>query len=204
MQGRGSEMKYNIIIRSFGKILNGLIGRSIKDKSSIKGVDKEYKAIILRSKDIGEKNIFATSYAMGAYYLAMCRKTGLSPEENFRVLEEGIAGSKLFKMFLGSAESYLSEKKMNQRKKLAAETHKHIYENDWVWDIVEKDETYDGGYDYTECGVCKLFQDEGAFELAKYVCRLDFVMFDMIGITLTRTKTIADGDDSCDFRFKIK
>lgn len=195
-------MKYSFVIRSFGKILNGLIGRSIKDKSAIKNVQKEYKAIILRSKDIGDKNLFATSYAMGAYYLAMCRETGLTPEENYKVLEKGIAGSKLFKMFLGSADNYLSEKRMNQRKVLAAESHKRKYENDWVWDIIGKDDQYDGGYDYTECGVCKLFKDEGASDLAKYVCKLDFVMFDMIGITLTRTKTIADGNEYCDFRFK--
>lgn len=47
-----------------------------------------------------------------------------------------------------------------------------------------------------------MFQDEGAFELAKYVCKLDYVMFDMIGIALTCTKTIADSCESCDFRFK--
>ena len=141
---------------------------------------------------------------MGAYYLAMCRETGMTPEENYKVLEKGIATSKMFKLFLGSADNYLSEKRMNQRKAFAKDSHKRLYENDWVWDIVDKDEQYDGGYDYTECGVCKLFKDEGDFELAKYVCKLDFVMFDMIGITLTRTKTIADGDNSCDFRFKKK
>ena len=199
---REFAMKYNFVISSFGRILNGLIRKSIKDKKTIKNVQMEYKDIILRAKDIGEKNIFVTSYAMGAYYLAMCRKTGLTPEENYKALEKGIGKSKVFKAFLGTADSYLSDKKMNHRKVLAAETHKRIYENDWVWDIVDKDDQYDGGYDYTECGVCKLFADEGAFKLAKYVCKLDYVMFDMMGITLTRTKTIADGDDSCDFRFK--
>ena len=93
---------------------------------------------------------------------------------------------------------------MNARKIKAVESHKRLYENDWVWDVVDKDDKYDGGYDYHECGVCKLFKDEGAFDLAKYVCKLDFGMFDMIGIILARTKTIADGDDMCDFRFKKK
>ena len=197
-------MNYNFVIKNFGRILNGIIKREIHNKNTVKNVQKEYKAIMLRAKDIGDKNIFVTSYAMGAYYLAMCRETNLCPEENFEVLNKGIIGSKIFKMFLGSAEGYLSEKRMRERKVQAAESHKHKYENDWVWDIVDKDNKYDGGYDYYECGVCKLFKDEGAFNLAKYVCKLDYGMFDMIGIKLTRTKTIADGDDMCDFRFKKK
>ena len=97
-------MNYNFVIKNFGRILNGLIKREIHDKDIVKNVQKEYKAIMLRSKDIGDKNIFVTSYAMGAYYLAMCRETNLSPEENFEVLNKGIIGSRVFKMFLGNAE----------------------------------------------------------------------------------------------------
>ena len=197
-------MYYNFVIKGFGCVLNGLIKREIHNKNIVKDVHKEYKDIMLRAKDIGSKNIFGTSYAMGAYYLAMCRETNLSPEENFEILNKGIIGSKVFKMFLGNAEGYLSEKSMNERKIHAKESHKRKYENDWVWDIVDKDDKYDGGYNYYECGVCKLFKDEGASDLVKYVCKLDYGMFEMIGITLTRTKTIADGNDLCDFRFTNK
>ena len=200
----GDLMNYNFVIKNFGRILNGLIKKEISDKEIIKNVQKEYKDIMTRASDIGDNNIFVTSYAMGAYYLAMCRETNLSPEENYEILNKGIIGSKVFKIFLGNAQGYLNEKRMNDRKEKALESHKRKYKNDWVWDVVDKDEMYDGGYDYYECGVCKLFKDEGAQELAKYVCKLDYGMFDMIGITLTRTKTIADGDDICDFRFKIK
>ena len=118
-------MKYNFVIRAFGQVLNGLINRELHDKEKVKNVQKEYKAIMLRSKDIGEKNIFVTSYAFGAYYLAMCRETHLTPEENLDVLSKGISGSKLFKIFLGNADNYLSEKRMNERKVCALESHKH-------------------------------------------------------------------------------
>ncbi len=60
---------------------------------------------------------------------------------------------------------------------------------------------YDLGYDYYECGVCKICQDEGCPELAKYMCRLDFVIADIMGMKLVRTKTLAEGADLCDFRY---
>ena len=195
-------MQYTFVIHTFGNILTGLIQKEIQDKAKIKDVKQEYKAIILRAKDIGTNNLFITSYAMGAYFLAMCRKTDLSPEKNYDILNRGIGHSLLFKLFLGNANQYLSVKRMKQRKEIAKQSHQKKYQNDWVWDVIDPDNTYDGGYNYHECGVCKLFQDEGAFELAKYVCKLDYGMFQMIGIDLTRTKTIADGDALCDFRFK--
>lgn len=64
--------------------------------------------------------------------------------------------------------------------------------------------SFNFGYDYYECGICKICNDEGCFKLAKYLCRLDFIMADMMGVKLVRTKTIADGGDRCDFRYGLK
>ncbi len=46
-----------------------------------------------------------------------------------------------------------------------------------------------------------LCNDEGCPELAKYMCRLDYVIADIIGMKLKRTKTLAEGGDFCDFRY---
>ena len=59
-------------------------------------------------------------------------------------------------------------------------------------------------YDYHECGICKIYKGERCFKLAKYLCRLDFIMADMMGVKLVRTKTIADGGDRCGFRYGLK
>lgn len=194
-------MKYTFVIRTFGLLLNHLVQKEVSNPNTIK---KEYKEILLRAKDIGKHNIFITSYALGAYYLAMCRKTNLSPIENFEILNQGIQNSKIFKLFLGNANSYLSTKQMSKRKSMAKESHKRKYQNDWVWDVIDPDNTYDGGYNYYECGICKMFKEENALDLVSYVCKLDYGMFDMIGITLVRTKTLADQDALCDFRFIIQ
>lgn len=51
---------------------------------------------------------------------------------------------------------------------------------------------------------CKLCRDEGCFELAKYLCRLDFVLADLMDLELARTTTIAEGGGRCDFRYRRK
>ena len=62
-------------------------------------------------------------------------------------------------------------------------------------------ESYDLGYDYHECDICKLCQDEGCPDLAAYLCRMDYVLADIMHMKLVRTGTIAEGADFCDFRY---
>lgn len=93
---------------------------------------------------------------------------------------------------------------MPGRKVWEKASHERKYENDWVVDVLEKTDNYELGYNYYECGVCKLCKDEGCFELAKYLCRLDFVMADIMNMKLERTGTIAEGADFCDFRYSRK
>ncbi|MCD8314625.1 MAG: L-2-amino-thiazoline-4-carboxylic acid hydrolase [Firmicutes bacterium] len=44
----------------------------------------------------------------------------------------------------------------------------------------------------------------GCPELAKYLCQLDFVLADIMGMKLERTMTLAEGDPKCDFRYSKK
>lgn len=139
---------------------------------------------------------------MAAYFIAMNRCAGLSPEENFELLKDGLYNSALLRKAMGDADTYLDIRKMSGRRRWAEESHKRKYENDWVVDVLEGNDQYEVGYDYHECGICRLCQDEGCFELAKYLCRLDFVLADIMGMELLRTQTIAEGVDFCDFRYK--
>ncbi|MCM1524765.1 MAG: L-2-amino-thiazoline-4-carboxylic acid hydrolase [Ruminococcus sp.] len=88
--------------------------------------------------------------------------------------------------------------------KWAENSRKRKYENDWVVNVLCAAENYELGYDYTECGICKLCRDEGCPELAGYLCRLDFVLADIMGMKLERTETIAEGGEKCDFRYSRK
>lgn len=119
----------------------------------------------------------------------------------YEIFRDGLCASKLFHKLLGNAESYLDPKKMEGRLKWSEESHKRKYENDWVVDILPANGDYELGYDYYECGACKLCNDEGCPELAPIICRMDFVLADIMNMKLVRTGTIAEGADHCDFRY---
>ena len=194
-------MKYQMNERVYLIAYSTLIKRAGLPRDKRKALKNEYRAIMERAKDIGQKNTLLGSYTLCAFFIAFVRTSGKTPEECYRILEEGVENSKLFKMAFGDAESYLSEKNMARRRIWEKETHEHKYENDWVVDVLGPCDEYDLGYDYTECGVVKLCRDEGCSDLAKYLCRLDFLLSSQIGLDLKRTGTLADGDAKCDFRY---
>ena len=165
-----------------------------------KKIAKEHKQIVERAKDIGNSKLLS-SYIMGSYFIALNRSTGRSAEENYEIFRDGLCASKLFHKVAGDADSYLDPKRMPGRLQWSEDSHKRKYENDWVVDILPGNDEYDLGYDYHECGICKLCQDEGCPELAAYLCRMDYVLADIMHMELVRTGTIAEGASYCDFRY---
>lgn len=200
-------MKYNFSAKFLGGFYHHVTKKFLKEKNvskeTLKDIKNEYKETILRTKDIGKAQLLS-SYLMGAYFIALCRKSGLTPDENYDCLVNGLLGSKLFHKFMGTADTYFDPKRTAQRKEWSKESHLKKYENDWVVDILDKTDDYELGYNYHECGICKLFKDENCFEWAKYMCKMDWVMADMMGLDLKRTKTLAEGGDFCDFRYSRK
>ena len=82
-------------------------------------------------------------------------------------------------------------------------TQKREYPANWVATFVPGDgKEFDYGYNYTECGLVKYFRSQGAPESAPYVCLNDFLKSAAIGSGLRRAKTLAQGDEVCDFRYK--
>ena len=194
-------MKYTMTSRMFGLALSRIISGSVRSPKIRGAILVEYKRILNNAKDIGEHNTLLSSYSLAAYFIALNRCDGRTAEENYRDLEAGMRKSRLLKLMMGSADGYFDPKRTEKRMQWAEETHKRLYENDWVVDVLPGNEEYDLGYDYWECGVCKLCKDEGCPELAKYLCRLDFLLVEIMGIKLTRTTTLAEGGEKCDFRF---
>ncbi len=197
-------MKYNMTFRMLGMVLNGIARKEIPDSDARKNIKKTYREIVARASDIGSKNTLLGAYGLAAYFIALNRCDGLSHKENCDIMERGLKKSKVYRMTMGSADSYFSEKHMEARRKWSAETYKKTYPNDWLVDVIEKGSDFEFGYDYRECGVCKLCRDEGCPEYAKYLCRLDFMTSEIMGIRLRRTMTLAEGFDKCDFRFSRK
>lgn len=57
----------------------------------------------------------------------------------------------------------------------------------------------------TRCGLVKWFKEQGVPEIAPVACEGDFIWAEyMKGLELRRTKTLARGDELCDFRYVKK
>lgn len=201
-------MKYGFTQKLFGYFYHSSCMKEAKQRHisiDSRAIKKEYRVVLERAEDIGKSRLMS-SYCMGAYFIALNRKTKLSPEECFELYKDGLYGNKLFHKAVGDVDSYLDEKKMAGRKEWSRQSHLKKYRNDWVVDIIEggPQDDFVLGYDYHTCGICNLCRDEGCFELAKYLCRMDYVLADMMGMKLTRTQTLAEGGKYCDFRYGRK
>jgi hypothetical protein len=86
--------------------------------------------------------------------------------------------------------------------KRATESQNRPYPKGYVMAFVRGDtKSFDFGIDYTECALCNFLKENGAMELAPYICAVDKVASETMGWGLSRTMTLADGRTKCDFRF---
>jgi len=88
-------------------------------------------------------------------------------------------------------------------KKRAEASEIRRYPGAWVFRYLDGEAgAFDYGVDYTECAIVKFYRAHGAESLVKYCCLLDFPMSKALHWGLTRTTTLAEGFERCDFRFK--
>lgn len=196
-------MQNNLTLELMGRWLSYRT-RPTVSAAERKATAAEYHRILSSAGDIGKHNPLLSSYALCAWFLAMNRSSQRTPEENCAMMEQIFQSSRLFRLVMGDADHYLAPKRLKQRQQWSKNTHLRHYANDWVVDVLPGTEQYDLGYNYLECGVCKLCRDEGCPELAQYLCRLDFLFAQLMGLQLDRTTTLAQGGAMCDFRFRRK
>jgi len=91
----------------------------------------------------------------------------------------------------------------NRIKRRAIVSQDRKYKGDFVFSYIDgENQDFDFGIDYIECANCKFLQIQNAIELAPYICETDRIASEVLGWGLIRTKTLADGKEQCDFRFK--
>jgi L-2-amino-thiazoline-4-carboxylic acid hydrolase len=59
----------------------------------------------------------------------------------------------------------------------------------------------DFGVDYLMCGICDYFARKNLFKYVKYCCLVDYAIMKNLGISFSRTTTLGNGGEKCDFRF---
>lgn len=190
------------------KVLRVRFGQSWA-KRLIQDIQREYEALTLEVPYIGgEDNVFTEWLTYGVYYLAVYRvlvsqdqsveQVGRVIYETYEVMADrpqwliGLVGS------LKYGQGYVE-----RLRAAAAASQERRYPGDWVCTFVEGDgEMFDYGLDVTECGICKFYHAHGVDGLAPYMCLSDYVVSRAFGRGLVRYKTIAEGAEVCDFRYK--
>ena len=139
-----------------------------------------------------------------AVYKAMKRQ-GKGPGEAWEICHEAIRErmrtfSKMKRWLL---KRLMHSRFLLRRVTKRAEKREQLKFGDFEIRYVLGDGTdYDWGVDYLACGNYNFAKNQGAEDFAPYVCMSDIALGDALEWGLIRTQTLADGCDSCDFRFK--
>lgn len=170
---------------------------------------REYEALIPQIPFIGNKNPLLIFLLPTSRYLAIyrvLRRNGFTVEEAGQIISQmNGAELKSIPVFVRCIIGYLwfSPWLIRRFRKRAKESQERKYPRGYVLTFIEGyGQKFDYGFDYTECGGCKFLNEQNAPELAPFMCALDKTVSEALGWGLTRTMTIADGFDKCDFRFK--
>ena len=188
-----------------------LVARFGRDRAAglIRDIRQEYEALAPEMPDIGgEENMFTEWLIYGVYYLAVyqvLKAEGQTVEEVGKVIYdtfEAMADYPEWLLRLVGSLKY-NEKYVSRLKKAAAKTQERRYPGDWVTMFIEGNgEEFDYGLDITECGIYKFYHAQGADELTPYLCLSDCVVSEAFDRGLVRYKTLAEGAEVCDFRYK--
>jgi hypothetical protein len=168
----------------------------------------EYRSLIPQIPYVGgRRNIYSRDLQFSAMALATYRGVvghGGRLEDagellHWMVREQSERVPRVLRLWMGRQR--FGRMRRQKLQKAARRSQARRYPGDWVFERIDGDgETFDFGIDMTECGIVKFLDAQGAAELCPYLCELDYVMAEALGIGLRRTKTLAWGCDRCDFR----
>jgi hypothetical protein len=164
-----------------------------------------YRGMIVRSPSIAErKNPFVMSTLIAALTASVYKAAGgaLSPEEMGGVFSRAVENTRVFRLVMKRrSKRMFTHHELERWRNLAIESGESGGFAGFVFDFVPGNTVNEYGLTFRECGICKLFAQEGCMELTPYMCGFDFVMAGYLGCRLTREHTIAAGDGFCDFHY---
>jgi len=200
--------EFDLIAKSARSVLNEyFVGENVN--RLLAETRWEFEALIPQLPYIGGKQPFTEFIVFTGMLLAVYR---VSKAHGKTVEQTGDLVYEIGRAFLKSSPAFLarffggmnfSRFYLRRLRKRAIESHQRKYPDDYVFNFVEGDgQTFDYGVDYIECASCKFLAKQGAPELTPYLCPVDILYSKSLGWGLTRTMTLAEGAERCDFRFK--
>jgi len=170
----------------------------------------QFETLLPKLPDVGgDKNWDTQFIPIAAWYVALYKpmmEVGKKAEDVGKLVYElNLIGLRAMtkEKAADEQEKMFSREQLDRMQKWADWTQKREYPANWVARFIPGDgKEFDFGYDYLECGLVKYFRSKGVPELAPYVCLNDFTNSAALGTGLYRTRTIAQGDAVCNFRYK--
>ncbi|MDD4849964.1 MAG: L-2-amino-thiazoline-4-carboxylic acid hydrolase [Gemmiger sp.] len=191
-------------------VLSGPTFRYIKNQKpewNMRGYQKRtkkiYGALIARTPGIGtlKENPLRMCLSGGAVWFAAFEAAdGQMSESMFAdMVAQSMKAPILqwsFQMKKKSAFSRSAQKKSKQIAELANASHSPC---NWQTELTLGRDADEYTKIYHACGLCGLGRQEKLFYLVKYTCVLDYASVELMGGTLFRTQTLANGANCCDF-----
>lgn len=195
---------FNLSILLQKKMLKARYGKQ-KTDIWLKRSREIFKSLYKKIPDIGGKeNMMYPNLVLSTILMPIAiimKEEGLSTREigeNIFNLSKGA-----YNLFLPLAKrlSYFKKSQIDKMKLAAEKSLLRRFPEDWVFEFVEGGEDYLLGYDIRECGIHKFWRAQGLEEFVPYLCLTDWAKWELLGVSVERTKTIANGHEVCDFRY---
>lgn len=203
-------MKQNKLLSGFmlHRLKKALIITKFCTKEKSKLIYKKAKIItsklISNVKDVSHKNPMSSNiqfaFPIIAIWLASDKK--LTMEQVNQLITVALDSN--FIRFIYSSKNFNDEKKtqafMTKMKK-RSEWHESHPEDSYGWKFEFDDNLHKEGcyYAFRFCPIADFCKTNGYEEIAPVLCNIDYATFSMCHGRLIRAKTLAKGDDLCDF-----
>lgn len=163
-----------------------------------KRVKREYRAMLLRTPDIGGSSLEMNLYiAAFVFSLHKAEPEKITPDIVNEMVTAVFDSPFMIKAHKNKKCTLFTDKVQDKKLAESRASQNSPYELDWKFQYRKgNNEFYNT---YTECGICKLGIREKCFEFVPCLCNMDERNYRNEGGKLHRTKTLAQGDDCCDF-----
>lgn len=161
-------------------------------------VQQEYKAMLQRTPDIGGSSLEVNLYlAAFIFSLHKAAPDQITPNLVNEMVTAVFDSPFMIKAHANKKCTLFTDKVQDRKVQESIASQNSPYELDWKFHYEKgNDEFYNT---YTECGICKLGKREDCWEFVPCLCNMDERNYRNEGGQLHRTKTLANGDDCCDF-----
>lgn len=199
---------FSLYVESELEVLTGQFGKEMAAAIQ-KDAIQRYETLLPELPFIGgEENLNSENLIVSAYILStyrVLRERGQDTVQVGRIIYDSYATATEMPDWMAGIVGNMKYGEKNQEllRQEAEVSQLRRYPGDWVFTYLEGDGVeLDYGLDFTECGICKLYHEQGIDELTPYLCLMDEVVSRAFDRGLVRYHTLAEGDSVCDFRFK--